>query len=495
MYSKIVNPINGNTVSIKSRLGKSILENYLKALNKQKGGTMTKFNPAMFTNMCDLGKVQCGAICANWLGVEQAFIEALLWESGSAEVPRSLRPEYAHSSSRSWSPDSGISDDAMTSILARHKDAIIAGDLDTSLADRGITVDDASLDDATPVFFQTSLQWLRGEWRPKTLETQFDEILERIEIGYATILNIAVEGGMGHYVIIGKFPYARRWRRFIIDPQHHTGIISGDNDFLAHKRIVKHLKKIWEDSTLRLGMYTDGVVLDATNYRPVNWDGTSFATERHYTPGYATLPADMRLCRTYNGKRGSCLHQSGDDDEASSGGSRCFFVHNRKFVKFRSSDWKDKKKLCKFFVDGAANKCTKGSRCLFSHDGPDDEDGAASTWATPKRKATRGSATKIQATRGSATKICSVCQNAFPKSSARGDGGFSNNQWNKAQGRRCPQCIADTQQQRRRARQRGGNAEKSDYLKSLKELFKNHNNSEFISKVLPKLATMRIKLL
>ena len=36
MYSKIVNPINGNTVSIKSRLGKSILDNYLKALNKQK---------------------------------------------------------------------------------------------------------------------------------------------------------------------------------------------------------------------------------------------------------------------------------------------------------------------------------------------------------------------------------------------------------------------------------------------------------------------------
>ena len=43
---------------------------------------------------------------------------------------------------------------------------------------------------------------------------------------------------------------------------------------------------------------------------------------------------------------------------------------------------------------------------------------------------------------GSATKICSVCQNAVPKSSVRGDGGFSNNQWNKAQGRRCPPCIS-----------------------------------------------------
>ena len=36
MYSKIINPKTGKKVLTTSRLGKSILRNYLKVLNKQK---------------------------------------------------------------------------------------------------------------------------------------------------------------------------------------------------------------------------------------------------------------------------------------------------------------------------------------------------------------------------------------------------------------------------------------------------------------------------
>jgi len=581
MYSKIINPKTGKKVLTTSRLGKSILRNYLKVLNKQKGGAMTKFNPAMFTHMCDLGSVQCGAICANWLGVEKAFIRALLWESGSTAVIG--RPKLAHSRGE-WEKDIGISGEAMTLILQKHEDQIERGQLNKSLSGRGIRIKE---------FTRKRLSFIQFRG---TLFDQFEKLLrDHIKPGYATILNIQVADTMGHYAIIGKFSDGRR---FIIDPQHHTGIISDTDDGGAQIKIVTYIKSSWPSQSINIGIYINGVVLDATNYIPVDWDGSSFETERTYTPGYAALPSDMRICYFYDGTRGSCPY-----------GSTCHYIHDDRFVHLRQQR---PIRVCRHWLKG---RCEKGARCEFRHAAADsDEDGAAA--------ASAASSSAVL------SKECSTCGRSLSREE------FSNTQWRRSRGpRRCIQCEYQTRKRRaadsdeggvaaaaattsmaeefdsehlrqaikaslqqqaidaslrqqteggaaaaggedadtisieslqramdevlaeaarkeapgprirkKRVQLRvmikaghpdagkqgiainfdrdktwqvrlsdgriinihrgylqrihyGGNAEKSDYLKSLKELFKNHNNPEFISKVLPKLATMRIKLL
>ena len=337
-YKKIVNPKTGKLVRVNSSLGKKIILNYVNVLNKQKGGAMTRFNPAMFTSMCDFGDVQCSAICANWLGVERSYIEVLLYETGHPQY-RS-RPRLAYSAEDEWEEDSGISAHAMTSILQRHADEFRYGDFRRRFEERGIRL-------------QRFAEKIKLKQFDGNLHSQFSQVYEHIEKGYATLLDITVEGAMGHYAVIGKF---RDDSLFIIDPQHHTGIRSG------HKSIVGYLKESWPTQTINIGIYINGIVLDASNYIPVTWDKGIFDIEESYTQGYAVLPAKMRICNYYDGTPGSCPYTIN--------GIKCPYVHNNRFAPLR-------KRLpipvCHHWSKGA---CSRGDSCGFAHDESGGGDGA-----------------------------------------------------------------------------------------------------------------------
>ena len=390
-YNKIVNPKTDKLVRVNSSLGKKILLNYINVLNKQRGGATVRFSPAMFTHMCHFGDTQCVSIASNWLGIEKAYIKALLWESSHAAYI--TKPRLAVSRPRDR--DGGVSAEASLAILQKHADAIEDGGLDISLEERQIYVEEQSSEALEDIDFDG------------TLYDQFNEVLKYIKPGYATLLYFNPSVHMGHAVIIGKFEDGRR---FIIDPQGHEGIISGATDDDAHTAIIEYIQGIWEGEEVNLAITINGPVLDASNYIPIDWRGVDI--ESRNTPGYGTLPPEMRLCQYYDGSSDSCpLEKSADG---------CPYIHDdaalhlaRRLVT----------PVCHFWNDGL---CEAGDSCPFSHPG------ARGSRRAPMQRRRGGDSSAS----GGGLRRCAQCENDLSTKA------FSYNQRKKGPGSRCKECVS-----------------------------------------------------
>ena len=387
-YNKIVNPKTDKLVRVNSSLGKKILLNYINVLNKQRGGATVRFSPAMFTHMCHFGDTQCVSIASNWLGIEKAYIKALLWESSHAAYI--TKPRLAVSRPRDR--DGGVSAEASLAILQKHADAIEDGGLDRSLEERQIYVEEQSSEALEDIDFDG------------TLYDQFNEVLEYIKPGYATLLYFNPSVHMGHAVIIGKFEDGRR---FIIDPQGHEGIISGATDDDAHTAIIEYIQGIWEGEEVNLAITINGPVLDASNYIPIDWRGVDI--ESRNTPGYRMLPDEMRLCQYYDGSSDSCpLEKSA---------SGCPYIHDDDALHLARQLVIP---LCHHWNEGF---CEAGDSCRFSH--PGASDAAAS--------ATEGGGSSAS---GGKLRRCAQCRNKLPTRD------FSSSQRSKGSGSRCKECVS-----------------------------------------------------
>ena len=387
-YNKIVNPKTDKLVRVNSSLGKKILLNYINVLNKQRGGATVRFSPAMFTHMCHFGDTQCVSIASNWLGIEKAYIKALLWESSHAAYI--TKPRLAVSRPRDR--DGGVSAEASLAILQKHADAIEDGGLDRSLEERQIYVEEQSSEALEDIDFDG------------TLYDQFNEVLEYIKPGYATLLYFNPSVHMGHAVIIGKFEDGRR---FIIDPQGHEGIISGATDDDAHTAIIEYIQGIWEGEEVNLAITINGPVLDASNYIPIDWRGVDI--ESRNTPGYRMLPDEMRLCQYYDGSSDSCPLENS--------ASGCPYIHDDDALHLARQLVIP---LCHHWNEGF---CEAGDSCRFSH--PGASDAAAS--------ATEGGGSSAS---GGKLRRCAQCRNKLPTRD------FSSSQRSKGSGSRCKECVS-----------------------------------------------------
>ena len=517
MYNKIVNPKTGKKVLTTSCLGKSILKKYIAVINKQSGGATAKFGAKSFVNMCDMGSTQCAAICANWLGVERAYIEALLWESRSDRF--TIRPDIAFSDPGERA-DWGVGGGVLDHVLRQYKETlrgvediqrriergeglnVNAGHGAQYLESGSIMNEDYPADvwKLFKSFMEKNIKIvdipdapISYEWygdrvvggRPMTLSEAVAEIgTTHLEGGEATILNIT-RGGTGlHFAIIGKF---NDGRLFIIDPQVKPlpALFTGASPAHAMRSIHRYLLSLGRGyDRMNIGILTGGPKIDTTNYTPELWP--EFGTQAT-TGGYHSLPKELRLCAR-RAAGGPC-------DLSRCEYSPCVQEYaTNPHTAQADYDRTIQSRACGYYASGT---CRFGDQCRFSHD-----IGGAASKSSAMSAAAVAAPLPAQASPVSSEMMGGKTPPAGVRVKYNLDGTIvkgtiidfdEDGTWSVMLDG--DDSVTKIPRERLDLIQGGGKVNKTNYIEILEEISRNHNDPEFIKKVLPVLGMLKIKIL